>query len=328
MPTNQQRMLLLAGQDQGPKWFNSPVIFHKGTLTDIPQYIPDFDRQDFVFAAKPDQRSRANPHLDMIIRKPFGKDAEFIPIGIVSKDYVLIKHTEVLETAKQALEQIKIPAKNVRAEIRMTEHGERMALSLYLPDNYTFDPGDGNKIAMRLECFNSMDGSTGFRALMGWFRFVCSNGLVVGVTQADIRRRHIGDVGLGYIAEVLLLGLEVAQTERENFRQWQQKTIPDGALVPWVENDLKDQWGFKAATRAFHIANTGYDVEIVGQYKGRTPTTIKIKQARRVPGSPHKSKNLFDLSQILAWLAKERRDVQEQLEWREQIHEILNPLMN
>ena len=36
--------------------------------------------------------------------------------------------------------------------------------------------------------------------------------------------------------------------------------------------------------------------------------------------------NLFDVSQILAWLAKERRDVQEQLEWREQIPDLIASL--
>ena len=100
----------------------------------------------------------------------------------------------------------------------MAEQGERMALSLYLPDNYTFDRGDGNKIAMRLECFNSVDGSTGFRALMGWFRFVCSNGLVIGVTLIDIRRRHIGELSLDDMGVVLSSGLQEAETEKENLR--------------------------------------------------------------------------------------------------------------
>jgi hypothetical protein len=203
-----------------------------------------------------------------------------------------------------------------------------MALSLYLPEEYTFVPVDGNELRMRLECFNSVEGSTRFRVMMGWFRFVCSNGLVIGVTQTDIRRRHVEGLDLNDLSKVLSSGLKRAETDKENFHKWQQKTIPDSSLAPWVEKNLKDQWGFKAATRAFHIAKTGYDVEIVGQYKDRTPTTIKTKQVRRVPGSPHKSKNLFDLSQVLAWLAKERRDVQEQLEWREQIPEILKPLMN
>lgn len=53
-----------------------------------------------------------------------------------------------------------------------------------------------------------------------------------------------------------------------------------------------------------------------------------MRQTARVPGAPRGSRNLYDVSQILAWLAKERRDVQEQLEWRETIPELLKPLMN
>ncbi len=36
---------------------------------------------------------------------------------------------------------------------------------------------------MRLECLNSVDGSTRFRAERGWFRLVCSNGLRFGITR-------------------------------------------------------------------------------------------------------------------------------------------------
>ncbi len=50
---------------------------------------------------------------------------------------------------------------------------------------------------MRLECFNSVNGSTRFRALLGWFRFICSNGMVIGVIRSDVLRRHVGDLGLG-----------------------------------------------------------------------------------------------------------------------------------
>lgn len=320
----QQQMSLF----EEPKWFNSPVRFHRGSLADIPQYIPDFDRQDFAFGNRAKHPSLANARLDMIIRKPFRPEWAFVPIGIVSKDYVLVKHAEVIEAATKAMKSFGADPADVQAEITITEYGERMALSLYLPEKYTFIPVDGNKLRMRLECFNSVEGSTRFRVMMGWFRFVCSNGLVIGVTQTDIRRRHVEGLDLIDVSKVLSSGLKRAEADKENFRKWQQKTIQGNALATWVDEDLRGHWGFKAATRAFHIARTGYDVDIVGQYKDRDPTTIETKQARRVPGSPTPSQNLFDISQVLAWLAKERRDIQEQLEWREQIPEILKPLMN
>jgi hypothetical protein len=321
---NQQQMILPIGQDQ--KWFNSPVRFHKGSLTDIPQHIPDFDRQDFALGNRANQPSLANARLDMIIRKPFGTEWASVPIGIVSKDYVLVKHAEVIETATKAMKSFGADPADVQAELTITEYGERMALSLYLPEQYTFIPGDGNELRMRLECFNSVEGSTRFRVMMGWFRFVCSNGLVIGVTQTDIRRRHVEGLDLIDVSEVLSSGLKRAEADKENFRKWQQKTIQGNALATWVDENLRGYWGFKAATRAFHIARTGYDVDIVGQYKDQDPTTIETQQTRRVQGSPFKSKNLFDVAQILAWLAKERRDVQEQMEWRDQIPAIIKPL--
>ncbi len=163
---------------------------------------------------------------------------------------------------------------------------------------------------------------------MGWFRFVCSNGLVIGVTRSDVRRRHVGDLRLEDVGAVLTSGLKESKIEKKNFELWRKATITLSRLAPWVDKDLREGWGFKAAARTFHIARFGFDAEVVGQYKDSTPTTIAMQQTKRVPGAPQECRNLFDLSQILAWLAKERRDVQEQLEWREQIPAILKPLMN
>ena len=34
--------------------------------------------------------------------------------------------------------------------------------------------------------------------------------------------------------------------------------------------------------------------------------------------APNASRSIYDVSQILAWLAQDRRDVQDPMEWREQ----------
>ena len=305
-----------AGIDRNTKWFNSPIALHKGTLTEIRAYIPTFERRGFGLSQPGNEQSRLNDRLDTIIRQPFRDDKTFIPVGVVSRDYVLVPHTDVLDIASKALENLKIAPKSVRAELKITEYGERMALSLFLPDKFDFDPGDGHPMALRLECLNSVDGSTRFRALMGWFRLVCSNGLIIGVTRADMRRRHSGDLHLDDIGDVLSSGLKESVAEKKNFENWRKTPIAVNRLAPWSEDVLRKAWGFKAATRAFHIAHTGSDVEITGQYKDNTPTTIAVCGTEPVPGAPKETRNLYDMSQILAWLAKERRDVQEQIEWR------------
>ena len=159
-------------------------------------------------------------------------------------------------------------------------------------------------------------------------RFVCSNGLIIGVTRSDLRRRHVGDVSLLDVGTVLASGIEESEKEKNNFHKWRKRGVNARDIARWIEEDLRKGWGFKAAARTYHISRTGFDAEVLGPYKDNTPTTVPIRQASRVPGTPKESSNLYELSQILAWLAKERRDVQEQLEWRERIPDLLKPLLN
>ncbi|MBT3193741.1 MAG: DUF932 domain-containing protein [Verrucomicrobia bacterium] len=313
-------------EEATPKWGNSPVTFHEGTLAEIRQYIPQFERRGFGLSLQGNEQCRMNQRLDTIVRLPFHDDNALIPVGVVSKDYALVPHTDVLDVATKSLEAAQIAPDKVRTQLKITEYGERMALSLFLPDEYQFDPGDGHPMALRLECMNSVDGSTRFRALMGWFRFVCSNGLIIGVTRSDMRRRHVGDFRLQDIGDVLTSGLKEADKEKKNFKNWRMSPVTINKIAPWTEEHVRKAWGFKAATRAFHIARTGADAEIAGQYKGTTPTTIPVRRTTQVPGAPKECRTLYDVSQILAWLAKERRDLQEQLEWREAIPELMNSL--
>ncbi len=317
-----------AVDDNRPKWFSSPVTFHEGSLDEVRSFIPEFRRQGFCLEQPEGNHACYNERLDTIVRLPHQGDSNFIPVGVVSKDYTLVPHIEVYDIAINALEAANINIEHVKAEIEITAYGERMRLSFYLPKDYSIDPGDGHRMALRLECLNSVDGSTRFRALMGWFRFVCSNGLVVGITCHDLQRRHVGESPLEEVAAILNKGLVESDTEKENFIGWRRVSTTPEKLIPWINDDLKKGWGFKAAARAYHIVCRGFDAEIKGTYKDNTPTTISMRKTKRVPGTRGRCENLFDLSQILAWIAKERRDIHERIEWRQKIPNLIAPLMN
>lgn len=308
------------------KWLNSPTTVHAGKLGDVAKHVPSFVRRPFALPSSAEDTFRDHSRLDAIVRLPLNGDADCIPVGVVSKDYALLPHTEVIRAAEQALEAALIDPADVDAELRLTEYGERMALSLRLPDTYLFDPGDRFPMTVRLECLNSVDGSTRFRAMMGWFRLVCSNGLTIGVTRSESDRRHVGDLQLEDIGLVLRAGMDDYKLEQGTLVGWREVEVIAADLRSWVDHDLKAAWGFKAAALAFHIAGSGCDVEIIGPYKGHSPTSVRVEPAKAVPGSPQKSTSLFDVSQILAWLAKERSDIQEQMLWRERIPTLMASL--
>lgn len=310
------------------RWMNSAVTLHAGKLTEISKHVPAFDRRPFALIQSGGIDVRDNGRLDTIVRLPLNGDDDCVPIGVVSKDYALLQHSSVLDEAVRALEESKIDPASVDAELRLTEFGERMKLSLRLPDNYLFDPGDQFPMTVRLDCINSVDGSTRFRAVMGWFRLVCSNGLAIGITRSESDRRHVGDLQLKHIGTVLRTGISEYKLERDTLIRWRDADVRDDDLRIWVESELRACWGFKAASRAWHIARSGCDVKVFGPYKNHSPTTVQVEAANAVPGSPEESTTLFDVSQILAWLAKERRDIQEQMEWREQIPALMASLAN
>src|SRR4051812_24099261 len=101
--------------DEGrrPKWFNSPVSLHHGSLADIHQHVPDFERRNFGLTQLDNQSTRLNNRLDTIVRVPFGEDKTFVPVGVVSKDYVLVPHTAVLDIATASLSAVKISPEDV-----------------------------------------------------------------------------------------------------------------------------------------------------------------------------------------------------------------------
>lgn len=310
-----------------PKWLGSPVTTRDLPLKDVDTWIPTFERRVFGAEQRDEALLRINSRLDTIVRLPFNDDKTAVPIGVVSKRYSLVQHRDVLAAARKALTAVDIEPSELQAELQITKYGERMALSIFLPDKYSYETGDRDAMSLRLELWNSVDRSIRLRVLMGWFRMVCSNGLIIGVVQSDVRRRHVNELTPSDVEPVLRAGIAQAIEDTQKLSSWRSQAVSAEDLQPWIDGDLKKTWGFKAAARAYHIACTGRDCDVRGPFKGVKPTSANVQAGERVPGAPEQMRNLFDVSQILAWLAKERRDLQEQLEWREQIAGLMAALV-
>jgi hypothetical protein len=68
------------------------------------------------------------------------------------------------------------------------------------------------------------------------------------------------------------------------------------------------------------FATDGWDVEPVGGVTNRKPSEIRTNKISAVPGVDAPVRNLFGLSQVLSWIAGQRLEISEDLEWRSQVH--------
>lgn len=296
-----------------PHWFREEVRSITTTLDELPKLLPVFDRYGLG----------SNRFHDVIARRDRGGQ---LPVATVSKNYVLVQHADAVKTMAGEIRQAGIDPADVPTELLITEYGTRVSIRATLPDAYAFREQDGTPMALTFELFNSVDRTVPFMAAIGWFRFVCHNGLVLGTTAAKIRKRHSTALKMSEVSTVLADGLQAALHEREIFEAWEGTHVDDDALAWWVDGPVCEAWGPSAAARVYAIATEGYD-GVPEKTRGIPPHARAIKTTQKVPGTFAPEADAYGLAQVLAWVASRRGNVTERLRWRGEIPPLMEQLL-
>jgi len=307
---------------ESKRWRTRDVKYWGGTWEAVSSLIPRFEIGEF----KADQDAPANPYMKTVIRAPRNLVERPIPVGVVSNSYGLAQHHEVAEKCFEGIRQARIEPEGLRCEVGLTELGEWMNLRVYFQDDKDFVRGEGDRMKLRLECFNSVDGSSKLVVLLGWMRLVCTNGLIIRETKAELADIHDAGLDLEKIPKVVSEGLQKVQSDEARMRNWISQQMFIDVLVPWANKDVSDAWGKKAACRVYHICEGGHDVELEDAFAAGDATEKPVRQTRKVPGSPAPAANLFDVSQAMSWVATARNNPDERLEWQTSIPRLVERL--
>ena len=313
----------------GDKWLGSPVQHFKGSLKEISKHIPSFDRRPFSANSNGNVvESQQNKNLDVIVRERMRSDNNEIPVGVVSKRYQLIQHQEILGITSKTLADFNFDIDKLECELGLTEYGERMRLCIKFPSEYKINIRNDDNLIPQLLCFNSVDRSTKLWVIIGWFRFVCNNGMVVGNINTNYRSRHNRQIDIPAFNKLINSSIKNIAHEKEIIIRWEKTHFNKNKLNNWVNGPLLKQWKVKAATRAYHIIKTGTDVEMIPPFERIEPTEKQVKKIRMVPGCDGPAKNFYDISQALSWLASQRNDIEQQIAWQQDIPSLIASFPN
>jgi len=109
--------------------------------------------------------------------------------SIVSKDYKLIRHEDAVQRIESTIdENLELGKYKISAEFY--NDGARIRV-IYRFYERSVDIKPGDTINPELQLFNSYDTSWPFIVILGAYRVVCSNGLVVGEKYLHLRKRHV-----------------------------------------------------------------------------------------------------------------------------------------
>jgi hypothetical protein len=174
-------------------------------------------------------------------------------------------------------------------------------------------------MALYLEFINSVDGSMRLALRVSWLRLVCRNGLMMREMFADFTKMHIGGDVFREFEDQIPMALESVVDQKKLFGRWEKTKIADDTFETWIEETVRNAWGLKAAVRTYHIVRRGVDVEIEKMLRGTPAPLLPTKDRACVFGSLAGDINVFSISQALAWLAGDRGELQEQLDWKSQV---------
>ena len=308
--------------DEKGRWHAREVSYVEGSWKQVLERLPFFETGEYWVA--PDMP--ANPYLRSVIRLPLTRMEYPIPVGVVSNTYTLAQHRAVAQKCVEGIQAAGVEVAGLRCEVGLTELGEWMNLRIYFPESYNYAAADHQKLGLRLECFNSVDGSSRLILLLGWLRFVCTNGLVIGETRAELRDVHDRYMDLEKIPTIIRKALERVAGERKRLSSWEGTQVGEKQLKWFVDDPLSASWGKKAACRTFHICRSGFDVELQSPFKAGPASAKLVRQVQRVPGAPDVARTLYDVGQALSWIATARQDSEERLTWQAQIPGLLEQL--
>lgn len=316
-------------RDRRRHWLGLPVGQPvEGSVAEILKLLPHFGRQPFAMASVNGDDVGVNPFVDMVYRVAARQGENSVPVGIVSKNYRLVDHHHVLRTVLDVLTESQIKLADVRVRAEWTVHGERARFSLILPaeDRFSIRLTESDEMRFRIEIFNSVEGSCRLMAVAGWLRFVCSNGLILGTALMQLRQQHRQQLEIEELGRLLRDALQSVPNDMETVERWLSDVIDHGIVAHWVDEDVKKAWGLKAAVRVLGLVSTGCDVEAVGELKNRKPSEVATRTLGPVVGMDGPVRQMFGVSQVLSWLAGQRAELSEDLEWRGQVPDLMEKL--
>jgi hypothetical protein len=304
------------------RWRARDVSYWAGRWDRIQKLVPAFSIEPF--RVTPD--GPPNPHINAVVRRPLAVTEYPIPVGTVSNSYQLAQHHDVVGLCLQGLQRAGVDPAKLRCEVGLTPLAEWMNFRVYFPDSYGYTPRDGKDLGLRLECFNSVDGSSRLLVLLSWFRLVCSNGLVIRETKASLRDVHDEYLHLDKIPGIVVEGMKAVDADLRRMKRWESRQVASATLEAWVNEEVSAKWGKKAACRVFHICRAGHDVEIADPFAKGESSQKPVTPTMDVPGAARPAKTLYDVGQALSWVASNRSNTEERVEWQSDIPELLGAL--
>ena len=294
-----------------------PVSHYSGDIDALLRFLPEFERAAF----RSEAAMAPHPVLQLVLRRQREDLWSRRAIGAVSRSYALVQHRKAVELCLRGFELAGLRHSEMQCELTLSELGEWMNFSFFLPDACSFRDTYGHDLDFRCDVSNSVDGTSPLKVRFNWFRQICSNGMIVGEKRRERVVHRIGS-RMDTLADRIFRGFAGLERDRETLDSWQRSPVSRGDLEDWADGVLRKTWDRTSAGRVFSICHSGRDMEFP-RGKSGAPSELGGRMLGPVPGSPERATTFYDVAQALSWVASRNRNIVTRIEKQAQIPELL-----
>ena len=180
-----------------------------------------------------------NPVLEEIYYGRFGK--QFVEgkklildaitgnqFDVVSDKYGVVHHEDVLDNLLEATpKEFGIP----EVDLTFWKDGARFRATATFPDLKDFEIKKNDKVKPRVVFRNSYDRSTFLRLEFGAEQLVCSNGLVAYQTEDSTSQKHIGEINIKNLSDIIKDKVSNFAEQMGIWQKWTELPIQDDLVV-------------------------------------------------------------------------------------------------
>ncbi len=175
--------------------------------------------------------------------------------SIVSKDYKLIRHEDAVQRIERIIDE-NLELGKYKTDTEFYNDGARMRM-IYRLYEKSVEIKRGDTVNPEIHLFNSYDTTWPFIVLIGAFRFVCANGLVVGEKYLHLRKRHIYHFDEMDLNKQVSTALKRFKLQANQWKKWTGRQLTEKVY----ENVIKTMKFGQKATEVIdeHIARETKD---------------------------------------------------------------------
>lgn len=156
--------------------------------------------------------------------------------SIVSKDYKLIRHENAVQRIEKTIGENPVLGK-YKTTIGFYNDGARMRVA-YRFYKKSVEIKKDDTVNPELHLFNSYDTTWPFIVLVGAFRYVCANGLVVGEKYLNLRKRHVYHFDEMDLKEQVSTALKKFKLQTNQWKKWVDRQLTENIYESAIK-DLK-----------------------------------------------------------------------------------------